>query len=213
MENKPIVNEVVSDAVAVKRMKKTIVELEKKLGIKDEQIDELKQKSIKAELQALKQMTIQGNSRFNRRRTWAHYNTTTPEPLVPLGPLGLKPPPLANNVKLLRNDRGCGDIERGDDDFQNIMDYSVFANPVDIDFDASQNDATAEEFKKPLPKRRESLLKTPKSFLRVYRTDNNDSPVSSSVASPILFDKTKRIRSLEAELEEIRHFKQTETDS
>ena len=39
---------------------------------------------------------------------------------------------------------------------------------------------------------------------------NLDTPTSSVAASPIALDKDKRIRMLEQELEELRHFLQTE---
>lgn len=91
------------------------------------------------------------------------------------------------------------------------------------------------------PHARKSLLKTPKSFKHVLNRNNGkpnrflfssqklfdyycssdkfkhclrfnpDSPVSSSVASPIALDKDIRIRMLEQEFEELRHFQQTES--
>lgn len=39
----------------------------------------------------------------------------------------------------------------------------------------------------------------------------DDTPTSSATASPIALDKDKRIRALEVELEELRHFNQTES--
>lgn len=70
IENKPIVNEVVSDAVEVKRMKKKISDLEANLKKHKDEIE--KYQRMQAELNFLNTRTIRSSSVKNsqRRQTW-----------------------------------------------------------------------------------------------------------------------------------------------
>lgn len=74
IENKPVINETVSDAVEVKRAKKQIMKLEAQLEAKQKEIDEYRKNEN--ELLLLQQMIIQGPKKTSssanlRRRTWA----------------------------------------------------------------------------------------------------------------------------------------------
>lgn len=74
IENKPVINETVSDAVEVKRLKRTIVKLEEQLASQGKEIVEFQQRTN--DLKFLKQITIQAPkhkaiSGSQRRKTWA----------------------------------------------------------------------------------------------------------------------------------------------
>lgn len=287
IENKPIINETVSDAVEVKRLKRTIVKLEEQLASKSKEILEF-QKTTN-ELKILKQITIQAPKQTHlpaksRRKTWAScfdmpndLDTVIEVPEKEMTPSGCRGKETLDAVNINRpiylmfGDEGRH-VQCSEEDFDSFLNDTMGKLIVDFDVDEEEITAqTAMKFpiqpaskqvpiicmdnaieddhvcltpitaKAPATQARKSLLRTPKSLRHKFGKNGNEShsnqikfisilpnflfnlfnylihfsdftPVTlSSIASPIALDKDKRIRMLEVELEELHHFKQTES--
>lgn len=175
IENKPIVNEVVNDAVEVKRMRKKIATLESELATHKKQIEYVEQ--MNKELLELKKFTIFATpaiqvSHSQRRQTWGGSQTANEIPKPSL----IKPPTygMANgsvekplNTKLLSG-RGCGLFEPvGDDldqeEWQGGSESLFKMQKIDEDYESTPTSKN--------PTRclaRKSLLKTPKSLKTIF---------------------------------------------
>lgn len=215
IQNKPIVNEVVSDAVEVKRMKKKILALETELE-KHKNAAEMyhkKQIGLQTELDVLNTRTIRssGVKSAHRRQTWGGGDELS---LIPV------------HVHSTTFKTGKTSEAKCNGDIQDIK-----------SIDENGSDATS-TFKIPskVPMIKRSLLAVPTSFKSpVHRTNGmlihftimafniNSSSFScifflilftvtmaTSNASPIALDKDKRIKALEAEIAELQDFQYTE---
>lgn len=194
IKNKPIVNEVLSDAIMIKRMHKQIAGLEKELAN-----ERVKCRRIETNLFQRKDQIIGGKGKLsqNRRRTWA--------PTVKQCENGDAQPltPIAEKLPFCSSVFGH-QIEYTEEQFNSILDSS-FSNicpmpPMENPITPSARNFATRAYK--------SLLKTPKSFLR--RPSVGDITMA---ASPVnAFDKDKRIESLEIELEELQQFQKLESE-
>lgn len=189
IQNKPIVNEVLSEAVMIKRMHKQISGLEKKLNDERE-----KCKAIEANLFKRRDQIIGGSSQpiLRRRRTWATTLNTTTETE---NGASCAPAP----TEALQSVFGH-QVEYTEEQFNTILDAS-FSSVCSM---PSTNTPT------PMGRKLaahvgKSLLKTPRSFRRPPL------PQPSFEASPVCtIDKNKRIETLEGELEELQQFQMLE---
>lgn len=174
IENKPIVNEVVSDAVDVKRMRKQIALLEAEMLTYKKQIEHVEK--MNKELLALKQQTIWTPAATQmplsqRRKTWGGVTPSqATNGIADLKPSLIRPPalsmtngsagkPLDTKVS---NDRGCGAFEPVGEEFdeEEWQSGSLFKMPsIDENVETTP---TLKNINK--NSARKSLLKTPKSL-------------------------------------------------
>lgn len=178
IENKPIVNEVVSDAVEVKRMRKQIVSLEAKLSEQKKIIDEVD--AMRKELEFLHKYSIQATKMVpipqpQRRKTWCgDFQSMLPMPAksenteikiaVPIDSTACngnssKTQPI--DLRFLANNRGSCDLNNGSDIAENEWRSSseVFKMPRITEDAESTPPITGRK-----NKFRKSLLTTPKSL-------------------------------------------------
>lgn len=174
IENKPIVNEVVSDAVDVKRMRKQIALLEAEMLTYKKQIEHVEK--MNKELLALKQQTIWSPAATQmplsqRRKTWGGVTPSqATNGIADLKPSLIRPPalsmtngsagkPLDTKVS---NDRGCGAVEPAGEEFdeEEWQSGSLFKMPsIDENVETTP---TLKNINK--NSARKSLLRTPKSL-------------------------------------------------
>lgn len=203
MKNKPVINQVISDALSLKKMKKQIATLEEQLESQRKQHNEYVEKQKK--LNSLKDGILQYKPTeqkvlANRRKTWAaiHTNVDPSEPSTSFkidnndrnGNGNNKNEKATDLNQYKFSDYGC-QIEYSDERFESVVNAS-FAQP------------TTPTLTK-LPKPRISMLKTPKSFKNITRRTINDDSESCS-GSPISIDKNKQNKRLQEEIEEERNF-------
>lgn len=192
IKNKPIVNEVLSDAVMIKRMHKQIAGLEKQLTSERE-----KCRKIETSLFLRKDQIIggRGKSALNRRRTWA--------PTVAQGENGDERPQTPS-AEPLRCSVFGHQIEYTEEQFNSIL-HSSFSSICPL---PSMHNMITPMGRALASRVGRSLMKTPKSFLK--RPSLN---TTMAAASPVnTYDKDKRIESLEIELEELQQFQKLESD-
>lgn len=206
VKNKPVVNEVVSEAVALKRMKKQIGLLEDQLAEKERKLT-----SLKGGLFHYRPVTEKKKLLGNRRRTWAFLSQESSDCLA------LEKPP-----KLNESDEKVGTapfsplpksifghaIEYTDDGFEEFLNGSL---------DAPMASARLPTPSLKLTRSKPSMLKTPKSIRQKLVglsrcVEEARSASSTPMASPIGIDKNKQVQELVEELEELRHFHQTEAE-
>lgn len=204
VKNKPVVNEVVSEAVALKRMKKQIGMLEGQLADKEKAL-----KSLKGGLFNYHPVDKKLRDKKDRRRTWA------PASAINFG-FERKESPKSEAQNEVAEADGAKSV------FGNAREYTdeefeVFLN---VSFDASSRaDMNGRPPTPPasllavpkLTRTKPSMLKTPKSLRRIL---NNEQRVTtpSPLASPMGVSKDKQIESLVVEIEELKYFHQTETE-
>lgn len=169
-----MVNEVVSDAIEVKRMKKKIGSLEKQLEAQKKQMEEFEK--IKKELQTLKLCRIKVSrnvpiSGIQRRKTWGGdcQSTQAVDMEMPKKTDFLDIPTSdqvngrSKEMQLLSG-RGCGGFDSFGPDFdENEWQNSsqmMFTMPI---IDEVDEEKTPQSINKPSSKVRRSLLKTPTS--------------------------------------------------
>lgn len=178
IENKPVVNEVASDAVEVKRMKKKIVSLEKQLEKQKKQIDEFEK--IKTELKTLKHFRIEVSrsapiNGTQRRKTWGG-------DCQAIQTIDMEMPKKNNFLDIPTSDqvhdrskemqllsgRGCGDYDSIGEDFDETEWHSSsLMVPTMSRIDEVDEEKTPQSPNKPPPKARKSLLKTPTSLRNI----------------------------------------------
>lgn len=210
VKNKPVVNEVVSEAVALKRMKKQIGMLEGQLADKEKTL-----KTLKGGLFNYRPVDKKLRDRKDRRRTWA------PASALNFGFERKEAPVAEAKVSDAATDGIASPLPKSI--FGNAREYTdeefeVFLN-VSFDTNTRLEDMNCRLPTPPLallarPKlagAKPSMLKTPKSLRRILNNERR-TITPSPLASPIGFDKDKRIKALEEELEELRYFHQGETD-
>lgn len=182
IENKPIINETVSDAVEVKRAKKQIVLLEAQLANQRKEIAEYQKKEL--ELKALKQITITIEPRKSnavaskRRKTWAAEMDIIPPTTLSLSPLPKIQENTAENKPVCHmkfGDMGR-EIECSDADWGSLMNETLEAQFVDID----ENEINTNMYKFPS---RPELIKTIASDERssVKTPHQNNKPARRSL--------------------------------
>lgn len=167
-------NEVVSDAVEVKRMRKKITYLEDKLDQQKRQIEEVE--TMKTELLFLKTYVVNTTMvpvpQTQRRRTWGgDFQSMLPiKSEMSDNKVALSKTPSVTNgsshrtepfdMKLLSGDRGCGDSENSENfdesQWQNFTEF--FKMPI-----INENDSTPTHKGGNKNPYRKSLLRTPKS--------------------------------------------------
>lgn len=188
-----MVNEVLSDAVMLKRMHKQIAGLEKQLTDERE-----KCKKIETNLSKHRVQIIGGRRKpsDNRRRTWA--------PTVGQDEKADERPRLSNADFVPLGSSVFGhQIEYTEEQFNSILDSS-FSSICPAPSMYSANTPIG----RTLASRAKSMLKTPKSFLK------RPSLISATAAaSPVnTYDKDKRLETLEIEYEELQQFQKLESD-
>lgn len=209
MKNVPTINEVVSEAVALKRMKKQIGLLEGQLAEKEKSL-----KTLKGGLFNYHPVDKKLRDKKNRRRTWA------PASALNFG-FERKESPVAEAKELDEATNGdASPLPKSA--FGNAREYTdeefeVFLN-VSFDMNCSRPDI---KVRPPTPpsallarpktaRSKPSMLKTPKSIRRILNNEPREA-VPSPLASPMGIDKDKRLKALEEEMEELKHFHQSET--
>lgn len=201
VKNKPVVNEVISDSVALKRMTKQISTLEEQLTEKENKLRTLKGGLFNYQrAETLPKLK-------NRRRTWA---------------FSLKSFEDVNSVQSTASDHKNGfaspipksifgqAVEYTDEEFELFMNASILSdNRTDGQLRLYPPTPSLHLARPKLLRSKPSLLKTPKSVRRML---NNEQPptTSAALASPMGIDKDSRIKAIEEELEELRHFHQSE---
>lgn len=201
VRNKPVVNEVISDSVALKRMTKQISTLEEQLTEKEKTLKVLKGGLFNYQrAESLPQLK-------NRRRTWAFPVKTFEDVTTTQSPQSEQKNDFATPTP--KSIFGQA-VEYTDEEFELFVNSSLI----------SDNNRSGIQLRPPTPplylarpkmmRQKPSLLKTPKSIRRLL---NNEQPplTSSALASPMGIDKDTRIRTMEEELDELRHFHQSET--
>lgn len=157
IENKPIVNEVVSDAIEVKRMKKQITLLEAKL--KQNQNEIIKYQEMQTKLDFLRQITIQSSDgkKSSRRQTWHSVGGQSMIPLHVDSPQFKTSKNIATNEE---NDRISHDISE-----------SEWNEGASVSFQQNDSMSTFKVPTKVAPLKR-SLLAVRTSFRSPMRRDN-----------------------------------------
>lgn len=156
IENKPILNEIVSDAVEVKRMKKKIGRLMTELKQHKSEIE--KYQKMQTELDLLKRYTIQPSDVKSapRRQTWGG----GVQSMIPLHVKNDLPLIVDKTVKnpasYVRGDRGGCDVSQ-------IGCYEDFQDMTIIDENDTESTSSLKNPARVNPFKR-SLLATPKSF-------------------------------------------------
>lgn len=190
IENKPVINETVSDAVEVKRAKKLIVKLEAQLAAQSKEIADYRNKE--ENLTILKEMIIQVPKKIslasNRRRTWAPNSNTT---IFPLGSIS-EEKEMTGKEKKPMCQLSFGDLGRQvectDEEWGLMLDDTLGKQIVD--FDEKKLESTPSTFKYPTKKQnsnsglnstvrtpnqshvRKSLLRTPKPIRHMLNRNN-----------------------------------------
>lgn len=168
IENKPIVNEVISDAVEVKRLKKQIITLENDLKQHKEEIE--KYEKMKSDLDLLKAIThrssgAKSSQNSHRRQTWGGDGIS----MIPVH----VDSPCSSKSTNMRDQRVFGSllsIENDTSDAAKSNDGAQEVKPNNENGGTNGNDAT---FKIPskVPTIKKSLLAPPTSFKSpVHRT-------------------------------------------
>lgn len=213
IENKPIVNEIVSSENSIRKMKKKIEQLEgqvEQLKRENESQETLENKerlrNLVLCLSNMKSSIIHydvaapgQNKPSQRRKTWA-MGTDANSARLQFMPSNLESTP--TNKQQSSKFNGFGQqIEYTDEEFDHVVNHS---------FGASSMPTIIERVEK--IRNRPSLLKTPKSVRNMLNTAKESASIepASSISSPIAFDKDKRIKSLEKDLEELQHFYEME---
>lgn len=211
VKNKPVVNEVVSEAVALKRMKKQIGALEDQLADKERKLT-----ALKGGLFHYGRLPEKKPDQANRRRTWAFSSLDVP----PSERIDLERPPKLNESDEERGDELGSplpksifghNIEYTDEEFQEFLDVSL-----DAPMAATRLPLPSSDFiRSKLVRTKPSMLKTPKSMRhKLVGLDKSvqeaRSTCNTPLDSPIGIDKSKQAQALVEELEELRHFQQTE---
>lgn len=206
MKNRPVVNEVISETITLKRMMKKISCLEQQNTDQERLL-----KSLKAKLLHYKPPVRKSTTTINRRRTWANGNIENPMEIE------------EESVKL------------NNDSMNQSTKFNIFGHPMEYTEEAFETFLNASFLTDQIPdeivrlpsptsvvtpiakslgstRARRSLLKTPKSLRHLTKKGHlQDTPTTLIAASPLAVDKDKRITALEEELEELKHFHQTET--
>lgn len=135
----------------------------------------------------------------NRRKTWAaDMKASSLDQLVDLQPMRPEFAVTSLENKSFKFSEFGHNIEYSDERFQSFLNASFTVQMPEV------------SIARP-PKARTSLLKTPKSIRNILNRDRSETP-SSALASPVTtVDKDKHIRRLQAELEELQYFQQTES--
>lgn len=192
IKNKPIVNEVLSDAVMLKRMHKQIAGLEKQLTDERE-----KCKKIETNLSKHRVQIIGGRRRpsGNRRRTWA--------PTVGQAEkIDERPAASTADYVPLGSSVFGHQIEYTEEQFHSILDSSFSSVCPPSMYN------TNTPIGRTLASRAKSMLKTPKSFLKRPSLIG-----ATAAASPVnTYDKDKRLETLEIEYEELQQFQKLESE-
>lgn len=209
IKNKPIVNEVLSEAVISKRMKKQIENLEEQLANERKKLKETERKILDRKKQIIQHNNGEKPEK-NRRRTWA---PTLDSQQVETA----KAKKSLNRNLDLNTIAGDTDNEHtdfqefghqvlySDEQFNNIMDCSFGA--CSITAPKAENRFLVRITDRLNPPKYTSLLKTPRSLKNV--TSRISRPIDSpTIPKPI--DKDQRIQDLEDELMELQQFQQME---
>lgn len=200
-------NEVLSDAVLTKRLKKQIVTLEKELTRNRNEMERQVQ-----ELQNCRQKLIRSKPDKNRRRTWAadvkvaNSDTSlvesTFEPKNDVPKIDFRE--LKKKPKTRFEDYGY-QVEYSDEQFNNFLSASIRFGEFQEDDSNGPGGLLCD---RPNVRESTSQLKTPKSFRKTRQSLLSDQQISPMIATTI--DKDKRIRDLENEIEELQQFQKME---
>lgn len=189
---------------------KKIANLEEELSLSRNQCTDQERLlgTLKAKLLHYKPATKKSTSNINRRRTWANGNVKNAFDAE-------EETAKVNNDSMNQSTKfnGFGHaMEYTDEEFETFLNASLLTDQI-----------PEENLRPPSPpstikrlessRARRSLLKTPKSLRNLMKKDHLQvTPTTSLIAaSPMAVDKDKRIKALEEELEELKHFHQTET--
>lgn len=191
IKNKPIVNEILSDAAISKRLKKQILYLEEQLAMERMRIKQTEQIIVQK-----KQEVISCHKKINRRRTWC------PDYAAPFNLSVCKeetPEDLNNLTEQSKLQSTCKMLNKfGSNNFINTFNDEEFKNGMECTLGQDRLDAI------------ESIdLLIPPSLNSSIRSRKSDGPHDISLVNGI--DKDMRIKELERELSSLQNFQKFET--
>lgn len=190
IENKPVVNETVSNAVEVKRAKKHILELEAQLAAQSQEIANYRKKE--EELNIAKHLIIQAPKKTavtNRRRTWAANSNISALRSISEEREAIEKEKKAT-CQLMFGDLGRL-VECTDDQWDSFLNDTLGQQIIDFDENECESATPAFKFppqkppktqeieqdsttmyKTPHQSTRRSLLRTPKSLKQILNQNN-----------------------------------------